>query len=153
MDQLPTPGELVAIADCYRERMNQTLREKKQDWPTYADYREMLDKEQLDGVIIATPDHGRSLPCIVACQAGLDVYAEKPLTAYVREGREVVKAARHHKRVFQVGTQQRTMELNRYCCEAVRTGAIGDLRFCPSRQLHRSNAICRIAEARHSGRG
>ena len=88
----------------------------------------MLDKEQLDAVIVATPDHGRSLPCIVACQAELDVYAEKPLTAYIAEGREVVRAARRFDRVFQVGTQQRTMGLNRYCCKVVRDGGIGDLR-------------------------
>ena len=68
----------------------------------------MIDNEQLDAVIIATPDHGRSLPCIVACQAELDVYAEKPLTAYIQEGRAVVNAARRHKRIFQVGTQQRS---------------------------------------------
>ena len=128
MDQLPNAGRIVAIADCYQARMDQTLAEKKKEWTTYRDYRQMIDKEKLDAVIIATPDHGRSLPCIHACQAGLDVYAEKPLTAYIKEGREVVNAARKHKRIFQVGTQQRTMELNRYCCDAVRSGKIGDLK-------------------------
>lgn len=129
MDQLPNQGRIVAIADCYQARLEQTLKEKKKDWKTYQDYRKMLDLERLDAVIIATPDHGRSLPCIHACQAGLDVYAEKPLTAYIKEGREVVKAARRHQRVFQVGTQQRTMELNRYCCDAVRSGKIGELKL------------------------
>ncbi|MCA9075998.1 MAG: Gfo/Idh/MocA family oxidoreductase [Planctomycetaceae bacterium] len=128
MSQLPAPGKLVATADCYRERQEQARRENLVDGPMYDDYREMFDQEQLDAVIIATPDHGRSLPCIRACQAGLDVYAEKPLTAYVSEGREVVKAARKHNTIFQVGTQQRTMELNRYCCEVVRTGGIGDIK-------------------------
>jgi predicted dehydrogenase len=128
MDQLPPEGRIIAIADCYRARLEQTLQEKKKDWRTYSDYRRMFDEERLDAVIIATPDHGRSLPCIIACQAGLDVYAEKPLTVYVKEGREVVKAARKHDRIFQVGTQQRTMELNRYCCDVVRTGGIGQLK-------------------------
>ncbi|MEZ6147257.1 MAG: Gfo/Idh/MocA family oxidoreductase [Planctomycetaceae bacterium] len=128
MSQLPAPGKLVATADCFMERQVQARQEKLVEGPAYDDYREMFDKEQLDAVIIATPDHGRSLPCIRACQAGLDVYAEKPLTAYVREGREVVKAARQHNSVFQVGTQQRTMELNRYCCEVVRSGGIGDIK-------------------------
>jgi len=127
MGQLPPPGRLVALADCYQARLDQTLQEKKLALPTYKDYRQMFDNERLDAVIIATPDHGRSLPCVVACQAGLDVYAEKPLTAYIKEGREVVKAARKHDRIFQVGTQQRTMELNRYCCDVVRTGGIGDI--------------------------
>jgi predicted dehydrogenase len=128
MDQLPSPARIVAIADCYDARIEQTLKEKKKDWRSYRDYRQMIDNEKLDAVIVATPDHGRSLPCIVACQAGLDVYAEKPLTAYVKEGRAVVAAARKFGRVFQVGTQQRTMELNRYCCEVVRTGGIGQIK-------------------------
>jgi len=128
MDQLPKPGRIVAIADCYAQSLERTLKEKKKEWQTYRDYRQMFDQEKLDAVIVATPDHGRSLPCIVACQAGLDVYAEKPLTAYITEGRAVVNAARKHNRVFQVGTQQRTMELNRYCCEVVRTGGIGDIK-------------------------
>ena len=128
MSQLPTPGRIVALADCYRGKIDHALKHFKKDWPTYEDYREMFDKEKLDAVIIGTPDHGRSLPCIVACQAELDVYAEKPLTAYIKEGREVVKAARRYKRIFQVGTQQRTMELNRYCCDFVRSGGIGDLK-------------------------
>ena len=129
MGQLPKPGRIVAISDCYAARLQQTLQEKKASWSTYTDYRQMLDHENLDAVIIATPDHGRSLPCIVACQAGLDVYAEKPLTAYVAEGRAVVAAARRHNRVFQVGTQQRTMELNRYCCDVVRSGGLGDIKL------------------------
>ena len=81
-------------------------------------------------MIVATPDHARTLPCIRAVQAGLDVYAEKPLTAYVREGRMLVDAVRKHNRVFQVGTQQRTMEINRFCCEFVRDGKLGKLKKC-----------------------
>ena len=129
MSQLPSPGKLVAMADCYRERMVDANKKLQLSLPQYADYREMFDKEQLDAVIIGTPDHGRSLPCIVACQAGLDVYAEKPLTAYIAEGRAVVNAARKHNRVFQVGTQQRTMELNRFCCDLVRNGGLGELKL------------------------
>jgi predicted dehydrogenase len=127
MQQLPAPGRIVAIADCYRQRMVETLQMFQADWPMYQDYRQMFDQQQLDAVIIATPDHGRSLPCIRACQAGLDVYAEKPLTVYISEGRRVVEAARKYGRVFQVGTQQRTMELNRFCCDLVRGGGIGKI--------------------------
>lgn len=128
MDQVPSPGKIVAIADCYKQRMTETLQQKGTEWSTYQDYREMLDKEQLDAVVVATPDHGRTLPCIIACQAGLDVYAEKPLTAYIREGRILVDAARKHNRVFQVGTQQRSMEINDFCCNVVRTGRLGDIK-------------------------
>jgi predicted dehydrogenase len=125
MDQLPEPARIVAICDCYTKRMEETLALKKQQWPTYQDYRRMLEKEHLDAVVVATTDHGRPMPCIYACQAGLDVYAEKPLSVTIAEGQAMVKAARKHKRVFQVGSQQRTMEMNRYACELVRSGGIG----------------------------
>jgi predicted dehydrogenase len=125
MDQVPAGGRLVALADCYPKRAQDAANERKSKWPVYQDYLEMFDKERLDAVIIGTPDHARTLPCIRAVQAGLDVYAEKPLTAYVREGRVLVDAVRRHKRIFQVGTQQRTMEINRFCCEYIRDGKIG----------------------------
>jgi predicted dehydrogenase len=130
-------GKIVAVADCYRARMEQAQQRlqkqwsslSKTPWSMYDDYRKMLDKEKLDGVIVGTPDHGRVLPCIRACQAGLDVYAEKPLTLTIAEGRVLVNAARKYKRVFQVGSQQRTMEMNRFACELVRTGKLGKLKY------------------------
>jgi predicted dehydrogenase len=128
MDQVPEGGRIVALADCFPERLAETLDQKKQPWNTYHDYREMFDKEQLDAVVVATPDHGRTLPCMRAMQAGLDVYAEKPLTAYVREGRVLVNAARKLGRVFQVGSQQRSMEINDFCCAFVRDGKLGKLK-------------------------
>ena len=128
MDQVPEGGRIVAIADCYKLRMDETLAQKKASWPTYADYRQMLDKEKLDAVIVATPDHVRTLPCIHAVEAGLDVYAEKPLTAYIREGRVLVDAVRKHGRILKVGSQQRTMEINEFCCRYVREGKIGKLK-------------------------
>ncbi|QDV64785.1 Gfo/Idh/MocA family protein [Crateriforma conspicua] len=129
MDQLPKAARVVAICDCYQKRADETLAKFDAKWPTYSNHRQMLDRESLDAVIIATPDHGRSLPCIDACQAGLDVYAEKPLTAYVSEGREIVRAARQNNTVFQVGTQQRTMEINDYLCRQIREGNLGRVRF------------------------
>jgi predicted dehydrogenase len=128
MEQVPSPGQIVAISDCYKQRMIETREKLKGEWPMYQDYRQMFDKEKLDAVIVATSEHGRTLPCIRALQAGLDLYAEKPLTAYVQEGRELVNAVRKHKRICQVGTQQRTMELNRFCCEFVRDGKIGSIK-------------------------
>lgn len=125
MNQLPDPARIVAICDCYTKRMDETTAAFKKEWPRYQDYRQMFDKERLDAVIVATTDHGRPLPCIHACQAGLDVYAEKPLSVTIAEGQAMVRAARHHKRVFQVGSQQRTMEFNRYACDLVRSGKLG----------------------------
>ncbi len=129
MDQVPAPGRVVALADCYQQRAHDAAQQLKHpEWPIYHDYREMFDREQLDAVIVGTPDHGRTLPCIRAVQAGLDVYAEKPLTAYIREGRVLVDAVRKHGRILQVGSQQRTMEINRFCCEFVRDGRLGALK-------------------------
>ena len=80
---------------------------------------------EIDAVIIATPDHWHTLPAIHACQAGKDVYLEKPMTLTIREGRQLVTAVRKYQRVFQTGSQQRSIALNRLGCELVRNGAIG----------------------------
>ena len=76
-------------------------------------------------MIVGTGEFQRVLPCIHACQAGKDIYAEKPLTLYIQEGRVLVDAVRKHNRVFQVGTQQRSMAMNRIACELVRSGGLG----------------------------
>ncbi len=128
MDQMPEQSRIVAISDCWLEACQTALKEKGTHWPVYQDYRKMLDKEPLDAVIVPTTDHARVLTCIHACQAGKDVYAEKPLTVCIGEGRVLVRAARKYKRVFQVGSQQRSMEMNRFACELVRSGGIGKLR-------------------------
>src|SRR5687767_15520016 len=73
----------------------------------YRDFRKMLENKDIDAVVVATPDHWHALMTMMACAAGKDVYVEKPLTLFVREGRWMVDAARRHKRVVQVGTQQR----------------------------------------------
>jgi predicted dehydrogenase len=75
---------------------------------TYADYREMLRDEELDIVLVATPDHWHALPTIAAIEAGADVYVEKPISLDVAEGRAMLAAARAHGRVVQVNTQRRS---------------------------------------------
>ncbi len=126
MEHVPEGGRIVAAADCELARAPKEFKGIKLN--TYQNYHKMLESEKLDAGIVATPDHGRVLPCIHACQAGLDVYAEKPLTVCIGEGRVLVNAVRKHKRVFQVGTQQRTMEMNRFACELVRSGGIGEVK-------------------------
>lgn len=129
MDQLPETGEIVAVADCFGKRAEEAAARRKAKWEIFTDYRRILDRKDIDGVIVSTHDHGRALPCIHACQAGKDVYAEKPLTLYLAEGRALVKAARRYNRVFQVGSQQRSMAMNKLACEFVRTGGLGKLLF------------------------
>ncbi|MCX7429165.1 MAG: Gfo/Idh/MocA family oxidoreductase [Planctomycetia bacterium] len=128
MDQVPPPGQIVAVADCYLPRAKESAHSRGDKWDVYQDYRKILDRKDIDAVVIPTHDHARVFVCIRACQAGKDVYAEKPLTVTIGEGRALVNAVRKHERVFQVGSQQRSMEVNRFACELVRTGGIGKVR-------------------------
>ena len=125
---LPGKGRVAAICDCDARKVAETLQEHHADWKTYEDYRRLIDQKDLDGVMICTPHHQHVLPAMLACQAGLDVYVEKPLSNYVNEGRALVKAARKYGRVVQTGSQQRTMEMNRFACELVRDGGIGKVK-------------------------
>jgi predicted dehydrogenase len=125
LDQLPEVGRIVALCDCNQPRAEAYKAKRQGDWPVERDYRKILERKDIDAVIVGTGEFQRAVPCIRACQAGLDVYAEKPLTLYLREGRAIVEAARKFKRVFQVGTQQRSMAMNRIACELVRTGGLG----------------------------
>lgn len=93
----------------------------------HRDYRELLDRRDLDAVVITTPDHWHALMTIDACRAGKDVYCEKPLSLTIAEGRRMVSAAREHQRVVQTGSQQRSSSEFRTACELVRNGMIGRL--------------------------
>jgi predicted dehydrogenase len=129
VDQLPKPGQIVAVADCFLSRAEDAASKRKKDWDVYQDYRRILDRQDIDAVIVATQDFDRVIPCIHACQAGKDVYAEKPLTLYPGEGKALVQAARKYKTVFQVGTQQRSMEMDQMACKLVRTGGLGKIKL------------------------
>ena len=95
----------------------------------YGDFRELLSRNDIDGVIIATPDHWHALPMVLACQAGKDVYVEKPVSLTIGEGRKMVEAARKYERVVQVGTQQRSDNHFQSAVELVRSGALGRISF------------------------
>lgn len=122
-----TGAEIVALADCYLPRTLEAaeLKPEGAKWKKYHDYRQMLDKEKLDAVFVETTTHARALVAIHAMQAGLDVYAEKPLTLTVAEGRTLVKAARKYQKILTTGTQQRSISSNMYASRLVRQGAIG----------------------------
>lgn len=127
LEQLPEGARIVALCDVNVPRAWAFRDRKGGDWPIYVDYRRILDRRDIDAVIVGTGEFQRILPCIHACQAGKDVYAEKPLSLYVAEGRALVTAARRHGRVVQVGTQQRSMAINRLACAFVREGGLGRL--------------------------
>lgn len=93
------------------------------------DFRQLIARQDIDAVCIATPDHWHALPSIEACKAGKDVYCEKPLTRTILEAQRCVEAATKHKRVFQTGSQQRSSVFGpfRQACELIRSGRIGDV--------------------------
>ena len=103
----------------------------------HADFRRLLDRKDIDAVIIATPDHWHAIQTILACDAGKDVYVEKPLSVAVAEGRRMVQAARRGNRVVQVGTQRRSSPLYAELANRVRDGALG--KVCVARAAYASN--------------
>ena len=98
---LPSDAKIVAISDIFLPAAEAMA--AKYQARTFQDYRKMLESGEIDAVIIATPDHWHTLPAIHACQAGKDVYLEKPMTLTIREGRQLVAAVRKHQQVLQTG--------------------------------------------------
>ncbi len=97
------------------------------DTDAYSDYRKILDRKDVDAIVTATPEQWRSLICIHAAQAGKHIYAEKPMTLTVGEGRLMVKAARKANVVFQTGSMQRSMRPNILGCKFIREGGLGEI--------------------------
>ena len=93
----------------------------------YHDYRKLLDDKDINAVIIATNAHWHVLCTINACQAGKDVYVEKPLSNFAGEGRFAVEAAQKYDRIVQIGTQQHSMEHYRKAVEIIRSGRLGNI--------------------------
>lgn len=118
-------ARFVAVADVNLTRAREAA--TKHGAVAFRDFRRLLDRRDVDAVITATPEHWRLLICVGACQAGKDVYAEKPLSLTIREGRLIAQTARKYKRVFQVGSQQRSTWQNHAGCALVRSGAIGKI--------------------------
>ncbi len=108
------------------ERAAKIVEEKKGKRPKLAgDIRRVLDDKSVDAIVIATPDHWHAPATILACQAGKDVYVEKPASHNIREGRLMVEAARRHKRIVQVGTQARSRPSTQRGVDYIRSGRIG----------------------------
>ena len=99
------------------------------DCAEYRDFRELLERADVDAVVIATQDFWHVPMAVLACKHGKDVYCEKPLSLTIREARAAVTAARRYERVFQVGTQNRSNANARFGCELVRNGRLGSVRF------------------------
>jgi len=95
------------------------------DCKAYLDFREVIERKDIDALSIALPDHWHSIPVIMGAQAGKDMYAEKPLARTIYEGSEMVKAVQRYGVVWQTGSQQRSASNFHHACELVRNGRIG----------------------------
>jgi predicted dehydrogenase len=119
------PGSTVAICDVDQERLK-TAAERVGGNPTlYTDYRKLLERKDIDGVFIGTPDHWHALMTVEACMAGKDVYVEKPASVTIEEGRAMVNAKQRYGRIVQVGSQGRSQEGAYHAKKYVANGQIG----------------------------
>jgi predicted dehydrogenase len=117
--------EFIAAADVDAAHRQNFIKKMGKSVPTYNDYRELLDRRDIDAVVIATTDHWHAPAIIHSAQAGKDIYCEKPLTLTIPEGISCVNAVRNARVVFQTGSQQRSAPQFRKACELVRNGYIG----------------------------
>jgi predicted dehydrogenase len=123
-------AQIVAICDVFQPQIDFAINDAKLEGvETYKDFRKILDRKDVDAVIVASPDHWHALQTVMACQAGKDVYVEKPVSVTVDEGRRMVQAAREYNRVVQVGTQQRSGDHYQKAAEIIRGGQLGKITF------------------------
>jgi predicted dehydrogenase len=119
VDENRIPGDFKAVESKYGRK------------PTvYDDYRKMLERKDIDAVIIGTPDHWHALNLVHACEAGKDIYCEKPISHNIREAVAMVGAKKHFKRVVQVGTWQRSTSEFHQAIEYIRAGKLGKIVHC-----------------------
>ena len=132
--------QVLAVCDVDRSRCEEGKRRVEAHYATarslgqysscaaYNDYRELLARPDVDAVVIVTPDHWHALQAMEAAEAGKDVYCEKPVSLTIQEGRRLVETVRRNGRVFQTGTQYRSIPTIRAVCEFVRKGGLGRIK-------------------------
>ncbi len=121
--------EIVGIADIDQGRLASGVahveKVKGRRPAGHGDFRRLTDNQQIDVIVVGTPDHWHAIPTIMACQAGKDVYVEKPDGHNMVEGQRMVQAMRKHKRIVQLGTQARSTPAHRESMQYVRSGRLG----------------------------
>ena len=123
-------NQAAAVCDVDKEVLGKAVKTVEQTGRScegFEDYRRLLDRKDIDAVVVSTPDHWHARITIDACAAGKDVYCEKPLSLTISEGRKMVEAARRHQRIVQTGSQQRSDTRFRQACEFVRSGRLGKI--------------------------
>ncbi|OYP28866.1 Gfo/Idh/MocA family protein [Rhodopirellula sp. MGV] len=129
--------EIVAVCDVDSNTLGKAVNKLDGKPKPYRDFRQVIDRDDIDAIVVATPDHWHAIQTITACDAGKDVYCEKPLSIAVNEGRAMVNAARRNNRIVQVGTHRRSSKLYRELAPQVQDGMIG--KVCVSRAFRTSN--------------
>ena len=119
--------KIVGVAEAYQPRLEAAAGLVGGKIGQYRDFRRLLDDKAVDAVVVATPDHWHALMTMLACAAGKDVYVEKPLTLFVREGRWMVEVARRTRRVVQVGTQNRSGPVFQRARALIQQGHLGQI--------------------------
>jgi predicted dehydrogenase len=122
------PDSCAALCDVDANHLKRAAERVKGSPFLTDDYRRVLDRKDIDAVTIGTPDHWHGLMTVHACQAGKDVYSEKPTCKTIEEGRAMVEAARRYKRVVQIGAQGRSNPNAAMACNYVRNGQIGPIK-------------------------
>jgi len=117
----------VAVCDVDKGRLARAASATGGKAKPYHDFRRLLDRRDVDAVIIASPDHWHALHVLHACAAGKDAYVEKPMSVTIREGKAMVAAARRFDRIVQLGTQGRSQAAGRYSAQYVRNGYCGTI--------------------------
>jgi predicted dehydrogenase len=130
-------AEVIAVCDLSQAYLDFAAKKIGGSPRQFKDYRQLLALKEVDAVVIATPDHWHALQTIQACEAGKDVYVEKPLSLCVAEGRAMVEAVRRHGRVCQVGIHRRSSAVCREAAELVRQGGLG--KVTAARTFHIQN--------------
>jgi len=137
--------DLVAVADIDSRRIpaaQETVKQINGKKPAaHSDFRRLVDNQALDVLVVGTPDHWHAIPTIMACQAGKDVYVEKPDGHNMLEGQRMVAAMRKHKRIVQMGTQARSGEHFLAAIDYIRTGALGKVLVAKAWESSRQSAI------------
>ena len=127
------PGAtIVALCDvdqAHLDREAKLFKDRGEEIATYRDMRQVFDDKSIDAVVIALPNHWHALATVWACQAGKDVYVEKPFSYNIWEGQQMVAAARKYGRMVQVGTQNRSSTFLRHVFDDLRSGQIGSIRY------------------------
>ena len=118
-------AQAVAFCDVYKPYLDRARERNGGKGDTCADFRKLLARKDLDAIVVATPDHWHAIHTVDACDAGKDVYVEKPLSVTIHEGRRMVAAARRNQRVVQVGTHRRSSPLYADLVRLVQAGTIG----------------------------